>query len=281
MWASVQNAITQLVGTSVGSMSFWERILYLIGKYGPSYLEGAGNTLFIAIISTAIGCVIGLGVGIVQTIPVSKKDNPAKRFVVRFFQVLLRAYVEVFRGTPMIVQAMVVYYGAMSIFNIDMSPMFAGFFVVSINTGAYMAETVRGGIESVDPGQKEAAIAIGMDHFQTMRCVILPQALRHVMPQLGNNLIINIKDTSVLNVISVTELYFASKSAAGVYYKYFEIFFLTCVIYFIMTFTASRLLRWVEGKMDGPKDYQLVTYDPMMDPCGAVPLPTKKQKGRY
>ena len=162
-----------------------------------------------------------------------------------------------------------------------MSPLFAGFLVVSINTGAYMAETVRGGIESVDPGQKEAAIAIGMDHIQTMRCVILPQALRNVMPQLGNNLIINIKDTSVLNVISVTELYFASKSAAGVYYKYFEIFFITCVIYFIMTFTASRLLRWLESKMDGPKDYQLVTYDPMMDPCGDIPLPTKKPKGRY
>ena len=171
--------------------------------------------------------------------------------------------------------------GAMSLFDIDMSPLFAGFLVVSINTGAYMAETVRGGIESVDPGQKEAAIAIGMDHIQTMRCVILPQALRNVMPQLGNNLIINIKDTSVLNVISVTELYFASKSAAGVYYKYFEIFFITCVIYFIMTFTASRLLRWLESKMDGPKDYQLVTYDPMMDPCGDIPLPTKKPKGRY
>ena len=116
----------------------------------------------------------------------------------------------------MIVQAMVVYYGAMSLFDIDMSAMFAGFLVVSINTGAYMAETVRGGIESIDEGQREAAVAIGMDHFQTMRYVVLPQALRNIMPQIGNNLIINIKDTSVLNVISVTELYFASKSAAGV-----------------------------------------------------------------
>ena len=162
MWASVQAAITQLVGTSVGSMSFWERILYLIGKYGPSYLEGAGNTLLIAIISTAVGCVIGLGVGIVQTIPVSKKDNAAKRFVVRFFQVLLRIYVEVFRGTPMMIQAVFIYYGAAQLFNIYMGTMFAAFFIVSINTGAYMAETVRGGILSVDPGQTEGAKAIGM-----------------------------------------------------------------------------------------------------------------------
>ena len=144
MWASVQDAITQLVGTSVGSMSFWERILYLIGKYGPSYLEGAGNTLLIAIVSTAVGCVIGLGAGIVQTIPVSKKDNPAKRFVIRFFQALLRIYVEGFRGTPMMIQAVFIYYGAAQMFNIYMGTMFAAFFIVSINTGAYMAETVRG-----------------------------------------------------------------------------------------------------------------------------------------
>ena len=261
--------------------TFFGWVVYLMHEYGHVLLKGAVVTLLLAVVGTIIGCLIGLVVGVIQTIPMEDNDSAFKKGCVRCVQRILDAYVEVFRGTPMIVQAMVCYYGAMSMFNIDMSPMFAGFFVVSINTGAYMAETVRGGIESVDPGQKEAAIAIGMDHFQTMRCVILPQALRNVMPQLGNNLIINIKDTSVLNVISVTELYFASKSAAGVYYKYFEIFFITCVIYFIMTFTASRLLRWAESKMDGPKDYQLVTYDPMMDPCGAVPLPTKKQKGLY
>ena len=261
--------------------TFFGWVAFLLDQYGTVLIKGAVVTLLLAIVGTFIGCLIGLVVGIIQTIPLDENDGKIKKAFVKAVQWLLDAYVEVFRGTPMIVQAMVVYYGAMSLFDIDMSPMFAGFLVVSINTGAYMAETVRGGIESVDVGQKEAAVDIGMDHFQTMRCVILPQALRNVMPQLGNNLIINIKDTSVLNVISVTELYFASKSAAGVYYKYFEIFFITCVIYFIMTFTASRLLRWMESKMDGPKDYQLVEYDPMMDPCGHVPLPTKKQKGRY
>lgn len=261
--------------------TFFGWVAFLLDQYGAVLLQGAIVTLLLAIVGTFVGCLIGLVVGIIQTIPLDENDSVVKKSAVKVLQRLLDAYVELFRGTPMIVQAMVVYYGAMSMFNIDMSPMFAGFFVVSINTGAYMAETVRGGIESVDNGQKEAAIAIGMDHFQIMRHVILPQALRNVMPQLGNNLIINIKDTSVLNVISVTELYFASKSAAGVYYKYFEIFFITCVIYFVMTFTASRILRWVESKMDGPKDYQLVEYDPMMDPCGHVPLPTKKQKGRY
>ncbi len=261
--------------------TFFGWVVFLIQQYGPVLLRGAVVTLLLAVVGTFIGCLIGLVVGVIQTIPLEDNDGACKRLCIYCVQRLLDAYVEIFRGTPMIVQAMVVYYGAMSVFAIDMSPMFAGFLVVSINTGAYMAETIRGGIESVDCGQKVAAGAICMNHIQTMRCVILPQALRNVMPQLGNNLIINIKDTSVLNVISVTELYFASKSAAGVYYKYFEIFFITCVVYFIMTFTASRLLRWAESRMDGPSDYQLVSYDPMMDPCGAVPLPVKKPKGRY
>ena len=186
--------------------TFFGWVMFLLNEYGAVLLKGALATLLLAIVGTFIGCIIGLIVGIIQTIPMEEGDSAVKRFSIKALQRFLDAYVEIFRGTPMIVQAMVLYYGAMSLFNIDMSPMFAGFFVVSINTGAYMAETVRGGIESVDNGQKEAAIAIGMDHLQTMRCVILPQALRNVMPQLGNNLIINIKDTSVLNVISVTEL---------------------------------------------------------------------------
>lgn len=258
--------------------TFFGWVYFLLQEYGHVLIKGAGVTLLLALVGTFIGCVIGLFVGIVQTIPEDPKAGALKKAFVRVEKYVLDAYVEVFRGTPMIVQAMVVYYGAMSMFEIDMSPMFAGFFVVSINTGAYMAETVRGGIDSIDVGQKEAAIAIGMNHFQAMRCVILPQAVRNIMPQIGNNLIINIKDTSVLNVISVTELYFASKSAAGVYYKYFEVFFITCVVYFIMTFSASRILRWLEGRMDGPKDYQLVQNDPMMDPCGHfVILPQKKE----
>ena len=258
--------------------TFSEWVFFLLQQYGVLFVKGAMVTLLLALVGTFIGCLIGFIVGIIQTIPVDPNMGAVKKNFYRVVRWLLDAYVEVFRGTPMIVQAMVVYYGSMSLFNIDMSAMFAGFLVVSINTGAYMAETVRGGINSIDPGQTEAATAIGMNHLQTMRSVILPQALRNIMPQIGNNLIINIKDTSVLNVISVTELYFSSKSAAGVYYKYFEVFFITCTIYFIMTFTVSRLLRWVEGRMAGPRDYQLVAYDPMQDPFGHFQIPTRKEQ---
>lgn len=257
-------------------VTFFEWVYFLLNQYGEMLLKGAAVTLMLAVVGTLIGCVIGLCVGILQTIPLNAKASAPAKVLYRCMQFVLSAYVEIFRGTPMIVQAMVVYYGSMSMFGIDMSAMFAGFLVVSVNTGAYMAETVRGGIFSIDPGQTEAAKAIGMNHFQTMYNVVLPQALRNIMPQIGNNLIINIKDTSVLNVISVTELYFASKTAAGVYYKYFEVFFITCVIYFILTFTVSRLLRWIENKMDGSGHYALVAYDPMADPCGPF---TESRKG--
>lgn len=258
--------------------TFFGWVYFLLQQYGIVLVKGAVVTLLLAIVGTLVGCIIGLIVGIIETIPENKDASAFSRALLKTEKRCLDAYVEIFRGTPMIVQAMVVYYGAMSLFEIDMSPLFAGFFVVSINTGAYMAESMRGGIDSVDAGQKEAAIAIGMDHFQAMRCVILPQAVRNILPQIGNNLIINIKDTSVLNVISVTELYFASKSAAGVYYKYFEIFFITCIIYFIMTFTASRLIRWWESKLDGPADYQLVAYDPLSDPTGLLPVKKTNRK---
>ena len=254
--------------------SFFDWVFFLLKEYGGLLLEGAIATLLLAVVGTFVGCIIGLIVGAIQTITVNPKANIAKKSLNKCVQTLLASYVEIFRGTPMIVQAMLVYYGSMYLMNIDMSAMFAGFLVVSVNTGAYMAETVRGGISSIDVGQTEAAKAIGMNHYQTMKHVILPQALRNIMPQIGNNLIINIKDTSVLNVISVTELYFVSKSAAGVYYKYFEVFFITCVIYFIMTFSVSCILRWIEKKMDGPDNYALIEYDPMADPCG--PFTSKK-----
>ena len=138
-----------------------------------------------------------------------------------------------------------------------MPPILAGFLIVSINTGAYMAEIVRGGILSIDPGQTEAAHAIGMTHWQTMINIVLPQAVRNILPALGNEFVINIKDTSVLNVISVSELFFTSKSIAGNNFRYFEVFFVTCVIYFVMTFTVTRILRLIERKMDGSSSYTI------------------------
>lgn len=189
-------------------------------------------------------------------------ESGVQRAIIKVVNAILSAYVEVFRGTPMIVQAMVIYYGSAQVLNIDMNRIAAALLVVSINTGAYMAEIVRGGIVSIDQGQFEAAYAVGMNHIQAMTNVVLPQVIRNILPATGNEFVINIKDTSAFNVISVTELYFQTKTIAGINFRFFEPFFITCIIYFVMTFTVTRILRYIEKRLDGPENYTVI-YNPM------------------
>lgn len=236
-------------------MSF-EWVVKIISNNWPMFLRGAGLTLLISMIGTILGSMLGLLIGVVRTIPMPERG--AKRVILKVINVILSIYIELFRGTPMIVQAMVIYYGSALAFGIDMDRLTAAIFIVSINTGAYMSEIVRGGIVSIDIGQFEAAHAVGMNHFQTMFNVILPQVIRNILPATGNEFVINIKDTSVLNVISVSELFFQTKSIAGNNFRYFESFFVACILYFIMTFTVTRILRFVEKKIDGPDNYIMI-----------------------
>ncbi len=261
---------------TIAEMNFFQRMLYILERYGGSLVKGAATTMAIAIICTLLGCVIGFAVGLVQTTEPHKKDGLVKRGVLRVVKVILTAYVEVFRGTPMMLQAAFIYYGMSQLFGINLGMWSAAIIIVSINTGAYMAETVRGGILSVDPGQSEGARAIGMSHFQTMMLVILPQALRNIMPQIGNNLIINIKDTCVLSIIGTVELFFTFRSISGALYTYFEAASVTMIIYFILTFTCSRLLRWAESKMDGPSNFDLATTDTLAFTSGLTRYDAKK-----
>ncbi|HJH11761.1 MAG TPA: amino acid ABC transporter permease [Metalysinibacillus jejuensis] len=216
-------------------------------------LRAMGITLLIALIGTVIGALIGFVIGIIDTIPKTKSPKQVVLAAVRF---ILACYVEFFRGTPMMVQAMVVYYGLDMALGIDLNILTAGILVVSLNTGAYMAEIVRGGIVSIDKGQYEAAQAIGMSHVQTMMHVVLPQVGRNILPATGNQLIMNIKDTAVLSVIGVNELFFQTKSIAGANFRYFEAFFIASILYLVMTFTATRILRWMERRLDGPQAFE-------------------------
>lgn len=238
-----------------------EWIIKILENNWPMFLRGAGVTLWISVVGTILGTVIGLVVGVIRTIPIPERGT--KRGVLKVINWLLSAYIEFFRGTPMIVQAMVIYYGSALAFEIDIDRTIAALFIVSINTGAYMSEIVRGGIISVDKGQFEAAQAIGMNHFQTMTNVVLPQVVRNILPATGNEFVINIKDTSVLNVISVSELFFQTKTVAGNNFRYFETFFITCIIYFVMTFTITRILRCIEVKLDGPDNYMIMAGNQM------------------
>ena len=217
------------------STSFFGWVAFLLEKYGMLFLRGTGMTLLIALTGTALGFALGLLVAIIRTIALPEKKKTGsnvgvtlRRGLLRLAQLLMNVYIQVFRGTPMIVQAVVIYYGAQYA-GVYMDTTFAAIFIISINTGAYMAEIIRGGIVSVDKGQFEAAHAIGMTHWQTMTTVVLPQAIRNILPSVGN--------------------------AAGTYYRYFEVYFIIAVIYLILTLSVSAILRAVEKKMDGPDNY--------------------------
>ena len=253
-------------------------IIQLWSKYWPMYMNGVKNTLILALVATAIGCVISLICGILNTIPYTKNDSLPKRFLLKLIRVLVRIYVEVFRGTPMVLQAVFIVYGlpyftdnALRFNNIWV----AAILIVSINTGAYMAESVRGGIISIDPGQTEGAKAIGMTHVQTMTSVILPQALRNIMPQIGNNFIINVKDTSVMFIISFTEFFAAHRYIVGVNNMYFPSATIEMIGYLTMTLIASFLLRLVEKLMDGSDSYELVQADQLTMAAGTYSHPDK------
>lgn len=228
--------------------SFFQQVLNILTKNWKQFLRGTGVTLLISMVGTISGLIIGLLIGVYRTAPTAA--NKGLAILQKMFDWLLSAYIEIFRGTPMIVQSMVIYYGTAQAFGISLDRTLAAIFIVSINTGAYMSEIVRGGIFAVDKGQFEAATALGFTHGQTMRKIVLPQVIRNILPATGNEFVINIKDTSVLNVISVVELYFSGNTVATQTYQYFQTFTIIAVIYFVLTFTVTRILRYVEKRFD-------------------------------
>lgn len=237
-------------------MSFLNDVLNIFIKYYPQLLTGVGNTLLIALTSTVAGLALGLLTGVVRTAPMSK--NPVLRALHKLLNAIIAIYVEIFRGTPMMVQSMVIYWGYAFATGGDTLPLIpSGILIVSINTGAYMAEIVRGGIISIDRGQFEGAMSIGMTHAQTMFKVIIPQVMRNILPSVSNEFVINIKDTSVLNVIGVTELYYFAGIIKRQNFQTFQTYLVVCILYFVLTFTVTRLLRWVERKLDGNENYTI------------------------
>ena len=237
----------------------------LLSVYWPQFLKGTGYTVMLAIVGTAGGFAIGLIVGVIRTIPRHPGGHEKLTFrsaVLWTVNAVLSVYIEVFRGTPMMVQAMLVYYGLPEFTSIQIDPLPAAILVITLNTGAYMAEIVRGGIQSVSRGQSEAAHAIGMNHWQTMINVVLPQTIRNILPATGNEFVINLKDSSVLNVITFGELFYATKTVAGVFYRTYEPFLIAAAIYFVLTFISSRLVRLLERRLDGPRNFTILAAPP-------------------
>jgi putative lysine transport system permease protein len=233
-----------------------EWMIFLMKKYANLFVQGTWITLYVAVIGTILGFMLGYLIGIIEDIRVNREDNIGKKILIRLLKVISVIYVEIFRGTPMIVQGMIIYYGLRQA-GVQISSPVAGILVTVLNTGAYMSETVRAGIKSIDIGQREGGLALGMSPMSAMLSVILPQAFRNIIPEMANTFLTNLKMTSVLNVIGVSELFMMAKTAGGTYYKYFESYLVIAVIYFVLCFIFNRLFLLIEKKLAGKKDYVL------------------------
>ena len=230
--------------------SFTAWIKFLITNYWKDFLKGTLTTIYLSLFGTFVGFVIGLILSLIRDERNVNKNSFSSRVIFNICNYLISIYVTIIRGTPMIVQAIIFYYGFSQITGINIPAMTSALIIVSFNTGAYITEIIRGGIKSIDSGQYEAGLALGMTHFNIMRKIVLPQAIKNTLPSVANEFIVNIKDTSVLFSIGVTELFTTSRAISGTHVRYYEVFLITCTIYFVLTFTLSKLFRYLEKRAE-------------------------------
>lgn len=229
----------------------WQTLI----KSWPMFWYGIKITVAFAVVGTVCGFLIGLIIGAIRGMPIDPLDSPFKKGLKKFGRAITGLYIWIFRGTPMMIQACFIYYLLRPI--IHWNPITAGFVIISINTGAYMAEILRSGIQSVDPGQMEAAKSLGMTNLQTMIQVVFPQAIKNTFPSIGNQLVVNLKDSCMMNAISVTELFFQSSSIAGSNMKFVEVYLITAILYLILTTLATWILNFIERRMNKTKTVAL------------------------
>lgn len=207
-----------------------------LGTYWGYFLDGMLVTILISVISVLVGMVLGFLLALMRL---------AKNVVLRF---LGTAYVEFVRGTPLMIQVMFIYFAAGLFFNLP--ALTAGIIAVSLNSGAYICEIIRGGLNSVNKGQTEAARSLGMSKRQSMRYIIFPQALKNIWPALGNEFITIIKESSIVSVIGVGELIFQTRIVRSASFRGILPLFVTMLVYFFLTFTLTKLLNYYEGRMN-------------------------------
>ena len=210
-------------------------IITIVTEYATLFLQGIGITLLLAIVGTIAGLLIALLFGYIRVQTIHPYDSKFTKIFKNVINFIVKIYVTVFRGTPMILQAFIFYYGFLHL-GINWSALAAGIFTVSLNTGAYLTEVIRGGIGSVDKGQLEAARALGMSETKAMLLIIYPQALKNSMASIGNELIVNIKDTAVLSTIGIIDLFNATTTITGATYLYLEAYSIGAIIYLILTY---------------------------------------------
>lgn len=209
----------------------------LIWDYAPYFLQGTLLTIGFSIASIFIGTILGLLVGLGEMVRNKAIAAP------------FRIYVTIFRGTPLLVQIMLIHFGVVPLFITGTNPIISGIVALSLNSAAYIAEIFRAGIQSLDRGQMEAARSLGMSHSLAMRLIIIPQAFKRMIPALGNEFIVLIKDSSLVMVVAAPELMYWARAMQGEYYRVWEAYFTAAVIYLFLTMTCDFLLRRLERRL--------------------------------
>lgn len=212
-------------------------MLQVLDKYKLLYLKGVGYTVLLSLLALIISVVLGIIV------------NRLKESKIKIVSFLASAYIELLRGTPLFVQLFLFYYGPTLMFGIDLDPFVGGLIAVSLNSSAYVSEIIRAGIQSVDKGQMEAGRSLGLTEGQVMKNIIYPQALKNILPSLGNEFVSLIKETAIVSTISITDIMYAAKTAVSATYTVYG-YVWAAIFYFILTFTLSKVLGVVERRME-------------------------------
>ncbi len=246
----------------------FNKILKILNSSDLKYIiYGILSTLILAIFGTFIGLVLGIFLAYGKNININETDKRIIKIVKKTCLICSNLYSTIFRGTPMMVQALIFKYGCQYLglnWEIVKFPKYinneiingwliAGLIVITLNTAAYMGEIIKSGLNGVDIGQQEGARSLGMSKFQTSILIILPQAIKNCLPTIANEFIVNIKDSSVLNVIAVTELFYRFKDIATTSYAFLECYLLIALIYLILTILSNFLFKLLENKLNGKK----------------------------
>lgn len=209
--------------------------------YSYYFISGTINTIIIAILTVCLGVIIGTLLALMK---ISKN---------KLFRAIATSYIEFIRGTPLLVQIFIIFYMVtfpdFTLLGIRMDRFIPGVIAMAINSGAYVAEIIRAGIQAVDKGQVEAARSLGFTGSQSMKYIVLPQAIKNILPALGNEFIVVIKESSVLSVIGIVELMRSQDIVKSAIYRPFEPLIVAAIIYFILTFTLTRVLGYAERRM--------------------------------
>ncbi|MBO5556005.1 MAG: amino acid ABC transporter permease [Oscillospiraceae bacterium] len=241
---------------------FVSSMVYMSLKGKDLLAAGIWTTIRLALLGTAIAFVLAILMVFLRIQEPDKRDKDPIKALKWLANRFARFYVFIIRGTPMMVQALIFYYFGFNIFkrtgmtvteiNRVWSFFISGLCTVSLNSTAYLTEVLRGGIQAIDRGQMEAARSLGMTNWQAMRKVVFPQAVKNSIPAIGNEFIINIKDSSVLSVIGVMDLMYATKSVSGIYFRALEIYCVAALLYLVLTWLSSLLLKYLGSKLDSP-----------------------------